>query len=171
MELDSERNNKFTKAHFDFKDLPQLTNPWRQLNLQGVALGLIRLPAGDGYTFTHSHAEQEEVYIVVEGKSLMVVDGELLTLEGGDIVRVSPAAKRALKATENTALFVICTGGLAAGYPKQPNARYLIDDGIPDYDDVPPWYEGNPEMAQRNARLKERMLKAQSKRDSQQESQ
>jgi hypothetical protein len=48
--------------------LPQLTNPWRQLNLQGVALGLIRLPAGDGYTFTHSHAEQEEVYIVVEGK-------------------------------------------------------------------------------------------------------
>jgi hypothetical protein len=30
----------------------------------------------------------------------MVVDGELLTLEGGDIVRVSPAAKRALKAAE-----------------------------------------------------------------------
>ena len=101
----------------------------------------------------------------------MVVDGELLTLEGGDIVRVSPAAKRALKAADNTDLFVICTGGLAAGYPKQPNARYLIDDGIPDYDDVPPWYEGNPEIAERNARLKERMLKAQSKRDSQQESQ
>ena len=101
----------------------------------------------------------------------MVVDGELLTLEGGDIVRVSPAAKRALKAAENTALFVICTGGLAAGYPKQPNARYLIDDGIPNYDDVPPWYEGNPEIAETNARLKERMLKAQSKRESQQESQ
>ena len=43
MELDFESNNKFTKAHFDFNNLPQLTNPWRQLNLQGVALGLIRL--------------------------------------------------------------------------------------------------------------------------------
>src|SRR4028119_630138 len=102
MELDYESNNKFTKAHFDFNNLPQLTNPWRQLNLQGVALGLIRLPAGDGYTFTHSHAEQEEVYIVVEGKGLMVVDWELLTVECGDFVRVSPAAKRVLKAAEKT---------------------------------------------------------------------
>lgn len=169
MELDSENNSNFTKVHFDFNNLPQLTNPWRQLQLQGVALGLIRLPAGDGYTFTHSHAEQEEVYIVVEGKGAMVVDGELLTLESGDIVRVSPTAKRALKADANTNLFVICTGGLTAGYPKQANARYLIDDGIPDYDDIPPWYRGNPEIVERNARLKARMLKAQAKRESQQE--
>jgi hypothetical protein len=28
MELDYESNNKFTKAHFDFDNLPQLTNPW-----------------------------------------------------------------------------------------------------------------------------------------------
>jgi hypothetical protein len=82
-------------------------------------------------------------------------------------VRVSPAAKRALKAGDNTTLFVIYTGGLAAGYPNQPNARYLIDDGIPDYDDIPPWHEGNPEILERNARLKERMLKSQAKRDSQ----
>lgn len=170
MELDSGSNSGFTKAHFNFNNLPQLTNPWRQLKLQGVALGLIRLSADEGYTFTHSHAEQEEVYIVVEGKGAMVVDGELLTLESGDIVRVAPAAKRALKADADTALFVICTGGLAAGYPKQSNARYLIDDGIPDYDDIPPWYRGNPEIVERNARLKERMLKAKAKRDSQQES-
>lgn len=41
---------------------------------------------------------------------MMVVDGELLTLDGGDIVRVSPSAKRALKAGDNTDLLVICTG-------------------------------------------------------------
>ncbi|NJL66822.1 MAG: cupin domain-containing protein [Microcoleus sp. SM1_3_4] len=169
MELDSESSSNFTKAHFDFHNLPQLTNPWRQLQLQGVALGLIRLSAGEGYTFTHSHSQQEELYIVVEGKGAIAIDGQLIALESGDIVRVAPPAKRALKADDNTDLFVICTGGLAAGYPKQANARYLIDDGIPDYDDIPPWYRGNPEIVERNARLKERMLKAKAKRESQQE--
>jgi hypothetical protein len=30
----------------------------------------------------------------------------------------------------------------------------LIDDGIPDYDNVPPWYEGNKKIAEINKRLK-----------------
>jgi len=157
-------DSPFTKAHFDFDHLPYLTSPWQQLNLRGVALGLIRLPPNEGYTFTHSHAEQEEVYVVIEGKGLMLVDEELLSLERGDIVRVSPAARRALKAAEDNSLFAICAGGVAAGYPKQPNSRYLIDDGSPHYDDTPPWYKGNPEIMKRNAQLKERMLKAQAKR-------
>lgn len=159
----------FTKAHFDFAQLPYLTSPRQQLQLQGVALGLIRLPAGEGYTFTHSHAEQEEVYIVVEGQGSMVVDGELLSLEAGDVVRVSPPAKRALKAAADQALFVICAGAVPAGYPKEANARYLIDDGIPDYEDVPPWYVGNPEVIERNTQLKQRMLRSQAKRNGRQE--
>lgn len=51
------------------------------------------------------------------------------------------------------------------GYPKNPNARYLIDDGIPDfddgipdYDDIPLWYKDNEKVTQRNALLKNRML-------------
>ncbi|MBV9385408.1 MAG: cupin domain-containing protein [Chroococcidiopsidaceae cyanobacterium CP_BM_ER_R8_30] len=154
----------FTQVHFDFDRLPYLTSPWQKLNLHGVALGLIHLPPNEGYTFTHSHAEQEEVYIVVEGKGLMIVDGELLKLERGDIVRVAPTAKRALKASEDNSLFAICAGGVAAGYPKQPSSRYLIDDGIPHYNDIPPWYQDNPEIAQRNAQLQARMLRAQAKR-------
>ena len=45
------------------------------------------------------------------------------------------------------------------GYPKNPNARYLIDDGVADYDDIPPWYRGDPEVEKRNKILKERMTK------------
>ncbi|MBF1999723.1 MAG: cupin domain-containing protein [Synechococcales cyanobacterium M58_A2018_015] len=153
----------YTKVHFNFATLPYLTSPRRQLDLHGVALGLIRLPAGEGYTFTHSHAEQEEVYIVVEGVGCMVIDGELVDLQQGDIVRVAPAARRALKAADQ-ALFVICAGGVPAGYPQHDNSRYLIDDGIPHYDDVPPWYQGDPAIQKRNAQLQQRMLKAQQKR-------
>lgn len=161
--------NGFDRIHLDFDQLPYLTNPWRQLNLKGVALGFIRLPAGEGYTFTHTHVAQEEVYIVIEGQGEILINNRSILLEKGDVVRVDPASRRALKAADDTALFAICAGGVAAGYPQDSNARYLIDDGIPDYDDIPPWYQGNAEVAERNACLKERMLKAKARRMNPQE--
>ena len=155
----------YTKCHFDFASLPWLTSPRHQLDLQGVALGLIKLPPDEGYTFTHRHRKQEEVYLVIEGSGLLLVDDELLELQKGDAVRVSPAARRALKA-HGEGLLVVCAGGVAQGYPENPNSRYLIDDGIPDYNDIPPWYTGNLEIAERNARLKERMEKTLAKKSS-----
>ncbi|WP_371357392.1 cupin domain-containing protein [Hydrocoleum sp. CS-953] len=130
-------------------------------------MGLINLPPNEGYTFTHSHAEQEEVYIVVSGKGFILIDGELIEIQRGDLVRVSPRAKRAIKAAQETDLFVICAGGVTQGYPQNSNSRYLIDDGIPDYDDIPPWYQDNPDIIAKNYVLKERMLKAQAKRKQQ----
>lgn len=153
----------YTKCHFDFATLPWLTSPRHQLELQGVALGLIKLPPNEGYTFTHRHRKQEEVYLVIDGSGLLLVDDELLELSKGDAVRVSPAARRALKANAE-GLLVVCAGGVAEGYPHNPNSRYLIDDGIADYDDIPPWYAGNSEVAERNSRLKERMEKNQARK-------
>ena len=152
--------NAFTKAHFDYDELPYLSNPWRKLNLHSVSLGLIKLPPSEGYTFTHHHVKQEEIYIVVEGKGQMLLNGELVDIERGDIVRVSPPTKRALKADSDTSLFVICTGGVTEGYPNSANARYLIDDGVPDYNDIPIWYRDRPDVITRNENLKARMQKS-----------
>ncbi len=164
MTLNQKHHKNFTKANLDFDNLPYLTNPYKKLELQSVGIGLINLPPNEGYTFTHSHAEQEEVYIVVSGKGIILIDGELIEIQRGDLVRVSPTAKRAIKADRETYLFIICAGGVAKGYPKNSNSRYLIDDGIPDYDDIPPWYQDNPDIIAKNILLKERMLKAQTKR-------
>ena len=153
----------YTKQHFDFDALPWLTSPRRQLELEGVALGLIKLPADQGYTFTHQHRQQEEVYIVVDGCGEILLDDERLPLCRGDIVRVAPATKRALKAGSG-GLFVICAGAIPAGFPKHPDSRYLIDDGIPDYDDIPPWCQGVQTVTENNARLKSRMLAARRRR-------
>lgn len=149
----------YTKCHFDFASLPWLTSPRHQLDLHSVALGLIKLPPHEGYTFTHRHRRQEEVYLVIEGSGRILVDDELLELKKGDAVRVSPATRRALKA-DGEGLLVVCAGGVSEGYPKDPNSRYLIDDGIPDYDDIPPWYAGSPEITEKNRQLKERMAKS-----------
>lgn len=153
----------YTKYHYDFETLPWLTSPRRQLELQGVALGLINLPPNEGYTFTHTHRKQEEVYIVIKGSGQILLDDELLNLVEGDMVRVSPQTRRALKAN-NEGLFIICSGAIPQGYPNNPNARYLIDDGIPDYNDIPPWYHGAPKIAERNNLLKQRQIKARDKK-------
>lgn len=153
----------YTKHHYDFDTLPWLTSPRRQLDLQAVALGLINLPPNEGYTFTHKHREQEEVYIIIRGNGQIMVDDEILEITEGDMVRVSPETRRALKAN-NSGMFVICSGGLAHDYPKNPKARYLIDDGVPDYNDIPPWYHGNIGVADRNRQLHQRLVKSLSRK-------
>jgi hypothetical protein len=155
----------FDKVHFNFDELPWLTNPRKDLKLEALALGLIRIPKGKGYSFTHKHKEQEEVYLTISGAGEILIDGELIEVKKGDVVRVSPDAKRALKASDHEDLFVICAGAVAAGYPKNPDARYLIDDGVPFYDEIPPWYEGDPEVKAKNAKLQARMEKARLKRE------
>lgn len=154
---------EYTIARFDFEKLPWLTSPRKQLDTEAVALGFIRIPPGEGYTFTHSHRKQEEVYIVIEGNGIIAIGKQLIEISRGDVVRVSPQAKRALKA-HNEGLFVICAGGVAMGFPKNENSRYMIDDGMPDYDDIPQWHQGNPEIIERNNVLKKRMHKATQKR-------
>lgn len=144
----------YTKAHFDLAALKWITNLRRPLGLTGVALSLIRLPAGKGYTFTHRHREQEEVYVAVEGRGSILLDGELLDLEAGDVVRVPPETRRALKASEEGDLLVLCAGGVTRGYPKGPDSEHLIDDGLPDFDDIPPWYAGDPKIVELNRRLR-----------------
>jgi mannose-6-phosphate isomerase-like protein (cupin superfamily) len=153
----------YSIIHFNFEQLPWLTSPRKQLDLEAVALGLIRIPAHEGYTFTHSHRQQEEVYIVVEGSGVIAINDTLLEIGKGDLIRVSPSSRRALKAHED-GLFIICSGAVPMGFPKNPNSRYMIDDGVPDYDDIPPWYQGHAEIVEKNALLKKRMEKAQQKR-------
>lgn len=144
----------YRKAHFDFTKIQWLQNLKNPLGLQGVAMALIRLPAGKGYSFTHRHAEQEEVYLALEGRGTILIDGELLDFAAGDVFRVPPEASRALKAADDQDLFLVCAGGVTKGYPKGTGSEHLIDDGIPDFDDVPPWYAGDPKIAALNARLR-----------------
>lgn len=155
--------NPYTKVSYDLGELPFLSNLYRPLELRSVALGLIHLPSDRGYTFTHRHQEQEEVYIVIEGSGELLVGEELVPLKRGDLVRVSPQESRALKAGPD-GLLAICAGAVGSSYPKDPDARYLIDDGEPDYDDPPPWYRDDPEVRERNRQLKERMIRAREKR-------
>lgn len=148
-----------TRHHLDFDALTGLTLPWRDLDAQSCALGWVRLEAGQGATFQHTHESQEEVYVVLEGAAEMVVDGERLRLERGDHLRVAPEAKRALRAAPDSGLFMLVAGAVGSGWPRHPGSRTLIDDGIPDFESLPPWVEDEEAARATNAKIAARMAR------------
>lgn len=135
---------------------PEWLTPLKKpLELSGVGVSTFNLPAGKGYTFMHTHEEQEEVYIILSGKGIIQIEDEAIELASGDFVRVSPSARRAIKADDASSMGGIVVGGVAkSGYPRYRGSKTLIDDGVPDWDNLPPWCAGNEKIAKINERLK-----------------
>ncbi len=144
------------KKTYDLENIPDwLTFRSVDVKLDSVGMGFARLPIGKGYTFLHKHEVQEEIYIVLSGKGIIYLDGELIDLSPGDVVRVDPEVYRALKANDESELVCLIVGALPAeGFPKNPKNSTLIDDGIPDWDNLPPWCEGNEKIIKLNKKIR-----------------
>lgn len=65
----------------------------------------------------HRQTEQEELYLVLDGRLRMDVDDETFEIEAGDVVVVSPESWRRLTAIQDSEVFVV----------GAPNVK---DDGI-----------------------------------------
>lgn len=103
----------------------------------------------------HQHKEQEEVYIIIDGKGIIHINGQDIPISRGDFINVFPESKRALKADDDSDLIYICAGAVKSEkYPNDKTKKTLINDGIPDFDNLPPWYEGNTKIEELNKRLK-----------------
>jgi quercetin dioxygenase-like cupin family protein len=62
-------------------------------------LGITVLDAGpewEGMEHDHADQGQEEVYVLLDGSGELTVEGETVSLEAGDAVRVDPGATRSL---------------------------------------------------------------------------
>ena len=146
----------YNKTNLPLDTLPEwLTWLKEPLELRGIGMTTFNLPAGKGYTFMHSHEEQEEVYIVLTGKGVIQLEDEAVEMSAGDFVRVSPPVRRAIKADSDSSMAGIIVGGVPkSGYPRYKGSSSLIDDGIPDWDNLPPWCEGNEKIVEINKKLK-----------------
>ena len=103
----------------------------------------------------HQHEEQEEVYVVLGGKGVLYIDGEFWDMIPGDFIKVDPDGKRCIKAAENSELVCIIIGAIPAkGYPKNEISNSLIDDGLPDWENLPPWYDGNEKIVKINKKIR-----------------
>lgn len=79
-----------------------------QLGLTGAEVSINHLPAGASVPFVHSHRENEEIYVILSGTGYVVIDGEKVTLQAGDWLRIAPVAKRQFFADANQAISFAC---------------------------------------------------------------
>jgi mannose-6-phosphate isomerase-like protein (cupin superfamily) len=147
---------KYHKKTYNLENLPNwLTFLRDDIKLTSLGMGFARLAAGKGYTFLHKHENQEEIYIVLNGKGVIYLEGELINLNPGDVVRVNPEVYRAIKADDESELVCLIVGALPVeGFPRSANSKTLIDDGIPDWDHLPPWCEGNEKIIELNKKIR-----------------
>jgi len=78
------------------------------LGLTGMQISLNKLPPGAGVPFYHAHKENEEAYIFISGNGQMQIDGQILDVREGSVVRVSTAGSRTIRNNSTEDLCYIC---------------------------------------------------------------
>ena len=102
------------------------------LGLTGAEVSINTVPPNGGVPFVHVHTNNEELYIVLEGKGELWIDGETLPIQAGDSFRIDPAGKRAIRAAADSSLKYICiqTKAHSLGGFTMTDAK-LVDDKAP----------------------------------------
>lgn len=96
------------------------------LGLTGMQVSLNKFPAGRSMPFTHSHKENEELYIFIRGKGQMLIDDEIVEVTEGTCIRVNTKGVRAFRSNSEEDLYFICVQA------KQNSlSQDTFDDGIP----------------------------------------
>jgi mannose-6-phosphate isomerase-like protein (cupin superfamily) len=106
-------------------DSPDIEARFARKHLNSEHLGVSYFRYGPGFRsqMGHSHREQEEVYVVVNGSGRMKLDDDIVDLKQWDVVRVAPSTVRALEGGPN-GLEVLAVG----------SDRPADGDGVPEPD-------------------------------------
>jgi mannose-6-phosphate isomerase-like protein (cupin superfamily) len=77
------------------------------LDCEGLGVTVLDATEGwEGKEHDHSHDDQEEVYVLVDGAATLTVDGEDVSLDAGDAVRVPADATRELAFSEESQMVI-----------------------------------------------------------------
>ncbi|ALV24079.1 Cupin domain-containing protein [Campylobacter iguaniorum] len=104
-----------------------------ELNLTGCEMSINSLPSGISVPFVHSHKQNEELYIVLEGAGIAYIDGDEFEIKKGDILRLNPAAKRCFSASKDKGIKFICIQTKANSLEQ-----FSMNDGVIN-DEKPSW--------------------------------
>ncbi|AMC93889.1 hypothetical protein AOC36_07795 [Erysipelothrix larvae] len=76
------------------------------LGLTGTEISFNYVKAGDFTPFVHSHTLNEEVYIILQGEGMFMVDADEFEIKEGSVIRVSPKGQRAIKAGDADLVYI-----------------------------------------------------------------
>lgn len=132
------------RARLDFDVADRFVPLRRQLGVTAFGLNQILLQPGQRGRI-HRHAEQEEVYLVLDGTLTILIEGEPQTLERGELIRVAPPVRRQLVNRGPGTLVLLALGGAGnhGGRDGEAFAAWEDEHGmspqeIPLPEDLPP---------------------------------
>ncbi len=96
------------------------------LGLAESGLSYQRIPPGYRFPYGHTHARQEEVYVVVRGSGRMKLDDEVVALAEWDAVRVPPGTWRGYEAGPD-GLEILVFGAPSLGDGRRDDVEGLRD--------------------------------------------
>jgi len=99
-----------TRARLDLETVERFLPLRRQLGVTSFGLNQLVLQPGQRGRI-HRHAEQEEVYLVLDGTLTLLIEGDEQTLERGELIRVAPAVRRQLLNRGPGRLVLLALGG------------------------------------------------------------
>ncbi len=77
------------------------------IEFTGCEISLNSMAPGAGMPIYHQHQQNEEVYIFIQGRGQIQIDGEAIDVQEGTIVRISPKGKRTWRNNSNGPLLYI----------------------------------------------------------------
>lgn len=95
------------------------------LRMTGMEVSLNKLPAGQGVPFYHQHREHEELYIFLKGSGQFLIDGKVIEVREGTVIRVAPEGVRTWRNHSQEDLYYIVVQAKAGS--MQANG---IEDGV-----------------------------------------
>lgn len=95
------------------------------LGTTSIELSFGTLAPGASVPFFHHHKQNEEVYVVLSGEGVFILDGKEEPVASGSIVRVAPEVSRNTKCTGNVPLVYICIQGKTGSLEQ-----YTMADGV-----------------------------------------
>lgn len=86
------------------------------LGTKAMELSVNWLPPGASVPFTHAHQLNEELYLWLEGDGEFFLDGQVVAVKPGSIVRVAPPTARAWRNSGSVPAAWICLQYPATGH-------------------------------------------------------
>lgn len=77
------------------------------LGFSGCEISINSMAPGAGMPIYHRHQQNEEIYIFIHGKGQVQIDGEVIDVQEGSIVRIAPDGERTWRNNSNEPLLYI----------------------------------------------------------------
>lgn len=106
-----------------------------ELSAQFIGMTVNALEPGEEAGYWHDHSQIEELYVFLTGRGQLGLDDDVVNVEGGSVVRVSPGVWRTWRCSpeSESQLQWLCIRAGSTELPKFPN------DATRDNDRAMPW--------------------------------